>query len=175
MPSSLPLAQPAPWGPKDVLFAPGVQAFAQTVSDGLAGVGDKADTFDADLSTTATVLGSFPNGLAGLDQDLASAVAAHEDLRSYDPGVPALMKQALDQVGKSEQAFEGSLVMPSTPSPPPPPPSSGGGTGGGTSGGATAGGGSTGASSGGGTKPTGGGGGKPPSGPGPTQHPGVGL
>ena len=116
--SSLSLAQPQPWGPQDVLFAPGTPGFAATVAQSLAGVGDASDTFENDVAATATTLSTFPSAADSIDHDVAAAVAYHEDLRHYDPGVPALYQQAISNVRNAQKAFESSLAVPAPPAAP---------------------------------------------------------
>lgn len=111
----MPPVQPQPFGPDDLVFTPGRAGLTDLVTAELTGVGDTSDTFERDYAASLTGLSSLPSQLADADTSLFEAHSAHEALRGYDPGVPALLRQAQAATGATQSQFEGAMVVPSSP------------------------------------------------------------
>lgn len=107
--------QPKPFGPNDLVVAPGKPGFTELVHGELADVGAGKDTFDRDFSASKTSLDSVPHALKAVDDGIQEAHNQHEALRRYDAGVPGLYTQAQGAVAKTASAFEQSLVIPGAP------------------------------------------------------------
>ncbi len=108
-------AQPKPFGPNDLVVAPGKPGFTELVHGELADVGAGKDTFDQDFVASKTSLDSVPHALKAVDDAIQEAHNQHEALRRYDAGVPGLYAQAQGAVAKTAAAFEQALVIPGTP------------------------------------------------------------
>ncbi len=115
-------AQPVPTNV--LVYQPGQHGYASLAATMLAGLGDKSDTFDSDLSVTVQSLAQHDSVEAASDQafsDFASAASAVvdsgiDDLASDLGAFLGLFGPAINAVNGANQALQNPFQMPAAPS-----------------------------------------------------------